>query len=144
MVGPHTAAIGFRAAVNSNGFFSMRWTEVGFYAGRVMKLKGQGKYLTKTHRLGYDVVQVTVWSRPEDGFLPCISEEAVWQVINSPPFTTPLRRQWLPWLIGRMKEERQVRELQCFNCNSGMFYLQPEGLDELVSEGLRKRAITIQ
>lgn len=144
VVGPHTAALAFRAAMNVSSPASITLMDVGFWAGRCKKLNGSGKYLTRTHRLGYDQVQVTAWAKPESGFMPCISQEAVWQLINKPPFTTPLKREWMDgWLYDHMVNHRMIRENKNFNCDSGMFLLSPERLDSMVSEGLKMGIIRI-
>jgi hypothetical protein len=43
--------------------------------------------------------------------MPALSEDAVWQILKRDPFTTPLLREWVPWLCREMRERGAVVEL---------------------------------
>lgn len=78
------------------------------------------------------------------GFMPCISEEAVWQEINSTNYTTPLLRDWAKPIYERMRElPRLLKPCQCWGCECGLLDMKDERLDQLVLDLLRQKKITL-
>lgn len=135
---PSTAAVAFRAAMNSNSPVSFRLT--GF--GECGRLSGQGNYHAATHRLEYGMLHVVVWAKPDHGFLPNISEESVWQMLRK-EHTTPLKREWMPFLMRRLRESRMIQDCRSFGCQCGVLFLDTDSLDGIVSKGLRGKEIAI-
>ena len=52
--------------------------------------------------------------------MPVMTEEAVWQFLQSDQFTTPLLREWVPWLYSQMKEREVIIELTQSGCQAGI------------------------
>ncbi len=77
------------------------------------------------------------------GFMPVMTEETVWQLLQKDPFTTPLLREWMPWLYARMKERGSIVELNQNGCRAGLLLADSDTLDALVSEGIQKGLLGI-
>ena len=87
-------------------------------------------------RLGYGLWHVLCIAKRE-GFLPIISDETVWQLLQSDRFTTPLLRAWVPWVCREIKRKGILVELNQSGCQAGLIQADNEALDELVSTGVR-------
>jgi hypothetical protein len=68
-------------------------------------------YSTETHRLQYGLAHALFTTRTP-GFLKSISEESLWQELNSPRFTTPLLRSWMPWVTRELMERNLLVEAE--------------------------------
>ncbi len=77
------------------------------------------------------------------GFMPVLTQEALWQHLQSSQFTTPLLREWTPWLYEQMKNRRIIVQLAQSGCQAGLLLAENDALDALVSEGLRQGHLTI-
>jgi hypothetical protein len=142
IVASHTAATAFRAAMNTSSAVEFRCEGFeGYYVRKPKKLRGQGMYNTATHRLGYDMVQVTVWAK-DSGFLACISDEGLWQTLRR-ECTTPIKRDWIPWIRNRLEECRGLKKCYAANCKCGVLLAGTTKLDEIVSRGLEGREIYV-
>jgi len=142
VVGPHTAALAFRASMNTSSAVEFRPDGFdGYNVYKVKKLSGAGRYATATHRLGYDMLQVTVWAK-DAGFLPCISDEGLWQTLRK-ECTTPIKRDWIPWIRQRLEEARALRRCHAVNCKCGLLIADTGVLDAIVSRGLEGREIYV-
>jgi hypothetical protein len=93
-------------------------------------------------KLGYGLWHVLCIAKRE-GFLPVVSEETVWQLLQSDRFTTPLLRAWVPWLCREMKRKGILVELNQSGGQAGLIQADNETLDELVSTGVRQRQLAI-
>ena len=146
VAGPQTAVKSFAAALNENcklkvnvdGFEIVdadgsaepvhRWRDFE-------RVSGQGKYKCTMHRLGYNYVQCT--ARLKDPRLtPSLTEEVLWSQLRSNRFTTPLLKDWVPWLMRAMLAAGHLQKLPAFQCQPGFLTLDDAGLDGLVSQGI--------
>jgi hypothetical protein len=75
--------------------------------------------------------------------MPCVTEESLWQKLRSPLFTTPLLREWVPWLMQNLIADGLLIKLPSFQCNPGLLTVDNAGLDELVSRGVGTGALNI-
>jgi len=103
---------------------------------------GSDGYATYTHKLGYGMVHAMFITRSK-GFLPVVTEESLWQELKSERFTTPLIREWMPYLEERLRAADRLENANCFNCHCGFLSATTKALDEVVSEGLQQRLISI-
>lgn len=78
-----------------------------------------------------------------DGFMPIVTDETVWQLLQSNRFTTPLLREWVPWLQQEMRKRKVIVELTQTGCQAGLMLADNETLDAMVSKGIKKRQLTI-
>ena len=75
--------------------------------------------------------------------MPVMTEEAFWQHLQSDQFTTPLLREWVPWLHQKMKEREVIVELKQSGCQAGLSLANNDVLDELGERGHQERQLTI-
>jgi hypothetical protein len=78
-----------------------------------------------------------------EGFLPILDEDTLWQELRDVRFTTPLLREWVPWLMERMRAERLLVPLEQAGCKAGWLRATTEQLDELVSHGVKGGALKL-
>src|SRR5205823_2783110 len=93
-------------------------------------------------RLGYNTWHMLAVSRRE-GFMPVLSEVALYLALRQPTINTPFLRDWLPWLTTRLMEEKLLVILDGFQTQSAMLLASNQPLDDLVSMGLRNGDISI-
>ena len=72
-----------------------------------------------------------------------VTDETIWQELTDPRFTTPVLRDWVPYISQEMRERDILEEAHVFNCNCGIMSATTKDLDEIVTEGLRSGAIHI-
>lgn len=149
VAGPQTAVKSLMAALNQN--IKLEVTVWGGDASdgsplprysRFTRMGSQGTYQIATHRLGFNSVHATAVLK-HDALLPALTPEAVWNALSSRQFTTPVLREWVPWLMQQMKSEGNLVELPAFQCRPGLLRLDDAGLDELVTRGLKQGDLTI-
>jgi hypothetical protein len=93
-------------------------------------------YRVFRHKLGlYGLWQILAVAEVE-GLLPAATEEALWQHLQTERFTTPLAREWAPWLAGQMREKRQLVDCDGFGCQAAVLGATTAQLDALVEEGI--------
>ena len=93
-------------------------------------------YRTEWHRLEYGSAHALFITKVP-GFLLSTDEEAVWQELNTDRFTTPLVREWMPWLMKALAEKKFLVEAECYRCKCGELTCTTEALDEIVGEGIK-------
>jgi hypothetical protein len=108
-------------------------------AGLVRCPDGYRVYRTK---LNYGLWHVLCLAR-RAGFLPVLTEDAVWQLLRAEPFTTPLLRVWVPWLCQEMQRRQTLVPLTQSGCQAGLFLADHDTLDALVGEGIQQGHLAI-
>jgi hypothetical protein len=103
---------------------------------------GNDGYKLYVHKLEYGLVHALFVSK-EPGFLPILTPEALWEELNDTRFTTPILREWMPYLEARLREKSLLEEAWCFRCNAGWLSASSHNLDQIVSEGLQTGQISI-
>jgi hypothetical protein len=78
-----------------------------------------------------------------DGLMPVMTEASLWRLLQGDHFTTPLLQGWIPWLYKEMKATGAIVELKQAGCNAGLLLADSDGLDKLVSRGIRQRRLRI-
>jgi hypothetical protein len=99
-------------------------------------------YQVRTHRLGYGLVHALFLTRMP-GFMKVVTPESLWRELAGARFTTPVLREWVPFLEGRLREEERLEDAHGFNCRCGVLTATTTKLDEIVSEGLAQRSLLI-
>jgi hypothetical protein len=138
VVGPETSVKALTAGLRSSGKDQKRIdysAQVGNVNGTHLAKCPDGYRIYRT-KLAYGLWHVLCLARRE-GFLPILTEETVWQLLQKDPFTTPLLRGWIPWLYGKMKGRGAIIELTQSGCQAGLLLADNDTLDALVSEGIR-------
>ena len=104
IIGPETSVKALTAGLRASGKAQQRIdyaVEVGDVNCANLVKSPDGYRLQRT-KLDYGLWHVLCISR-RDGFMPVLTEETVWQELQSERFTTPLLREWMPWLYWEMK-----------------------------------------
>lgn len=114
------------AAVNSGGSIPCYWRASGLNILRPSQAGDQYRYprnpgnmLTVSadgydihkHRLGFGEEHRFFVSR-KPCFMPVASDEAVWQELKGSNYTTPLLREWLPYLVAELKSRSLLVECE--------------------------------
>jgi hypothetical protein len=102
-------------------------------------------YRSSSVNLGHKTCQLVMISR-RDGFMPCLSPEAVWQELNSSRYTTPVLESWCPWLMEKMREnywEKRIEKAEAWGCAPAIMNLTDEQLDSLVVSGIKSGELGI-
>jgi hypothetical protein len=99
-------------------------------------------YATEVHRLSYGLAHALFKARTP-GLLVSLAEEALWQELNTTRFTTPLLREWMPWLTNQLLDHGLLVEADCHRCRCGVLPATTADLDAVVSRGLQEGHITI-
>lgn len=92
-------------------------------------------YRIQRARLAKETFQAVAVSR-DAAFLPCASEEAIWSILASDRFTTPILKDWTTWLIRQFRRELLLTTCTNFNMDAATFNLTGDDLDTLVSKGV--------
>ena len=102
----------------------------------------EGGYACYKHKLGYGQSHALFVTR-EQGFLPVVSEESLWQELNDVRFTTPILRAWMPYIEAQLREQELLDDARVFNCRCGFLTAHTGNLDEIVESGLKAGDILI-
>jgi hypothetical protein len=140
--GGQTEVKAWRAAVWDNRDYSFVYSpQLG--VGREALAKADAGYNVWTKALGHHLYQLVAIARTP-GLLTCIDEEGVWAFLKE-HVTTPVQREWVPWLMGRLREEERLRALACSGfINAGYIACDDEHVDGLVTEGLKSGKLRIR
>lgn len=144
VVAPETSVRALTAGLRSSGKDQKRIEyacQVGQIAGACLTKCPEG-YRSYRTRLGYGLWHV-LYLANRDGFMPVMTEEALWQHLQGNQFTTPLLRDWMPWLAQKLKERELLVELKQSGCQAGLLIVDSDALDALVSEGIIQGRLTI-
>lgn len=99
-------------------------------------------YNVYTHKIGYGMAHALFVTRMQ-GFMKVITPESLWQELNTVRFTTPILREWIPYVEKTLRENERLENAHTFNCECGVLSVSTKALDEVVSEGLKRREIII-
>lgn len=77
------------------------------------------------------------------GFMMVVTADSLWRELNTTRFTTPLLKEWVPYIEKRLRTDNLLEEAHVFNCTCGILSATTSKLDEIVTDGLKKRHITI-
>jgi hypothetical protein len=99
-------------------------------------------YVTHVHKLDYGMAHALIMTKAP-GFMKIVTDETIWQELTDTRFTTPVLRDWVPYINERMRYLEILEEAHCFNCNCGYMSATTQQLDDIVTEGLRSGAIRI-
>lgn len=101
------------------------------------------RYNVHRHRLGFDQWHMLALAA-DPHLMPSYSQRALWEQISSTRFTTPVLRDWTPWIAAELLRRDRLQRLECWRCDSALLMLDTEELDEIVSLGLRTRKLTMK
>jgi hypothetical protein len=101
-------------------------------------------YSLWVERLDFGKVHCTVISKDQN-LIMYVSPESVWARLNdSEHFETPLLREWMPYVTGKLIAKTYLRECRCYRANAAILDIKKrEHLDEIVTSGLKDGYISI-
>ena len=99
-------------------------------------------YQVFTHKLGYGMAHALFMTRMP-GFMKVVTEESLWQELNSPRFTTPVLREWIPYIESTLRFEDRLEDAHVFGCRCGVLTATTQSLDKIVTEGLQQQELII-
>lgn len=134
---------GAKAVVMAGGVKVNQPSREEYYAHSPGKLTPSADgYQTFTHKLAYGRAHALFLTR-SDGFMKVVTSDSLWQELNHVRFTTPLLKEWMPYLEKALREEDLLEEAHVFNCSCGVLSASTRHLDDIVSRGLRDGHIGI-
>lgn len=152
IVAPGVAAKAFGAALNGRTAVHLEHSGLELFGGpsgkdRPSFMPGwlrplECRYRRTLVRFGFDWVHAA-WLAKDPNFLPSVDPESLWKALNRPEYTTPLLREWLPYVTGRLVEARGLKYLWGQGTRCGLLTATVKQLDQAVSEGLRSGALAI-
>lgn len=95
-----------------------------------------GGYRQYRHYLGHGTWHYLLVAKKK-GLLTSLSDDALWNELQSDRYTTPLLKAWMPTLRSIMAREGQLTKCLCVDCDAGILDCSPEKLDSIVEDGLR-------
>ncbi len=72
------------------------------------------------------------------GLMPNMSDDHLWSELSGPRYTTPLLRDWIPWLKETMAQGGGIVVANGFESTVGVLKTEPEELDALVTLGVKE------
>lgn len=100
-------------------------------------------YAMYMERLEHGLVHAVFITR-DPGFIVYLDPESLWQKLKTDAFTTPLLREWMPWLTQQLIARNMLSECKCMRCNSAMLSIANEKvLDKVVCHGIQSGALVI-
>ena len=144
VVGSETSVKALTAGLRSSGKDQKR-IEYTVHLGTVneaLLTKCPDGYRVYRTKLDYGLWHILCLAKRE-GFLPVVSDETVWQMLQSHRFTTPLIREWIPWLCKEMTKKGIIAPLTQCGCQAGLMLADNDILDDLVSNGTRNGHLVI-
>lgn len=147
---PGTTVKGIRACLNSNrkvrlSSISMK---LGLPGDKYPALKPEsftvrdGGYSCCARPLGFGQFHAAFISRSA-GFMTNASDEAVWQEVNMPRFTTPVLKEWMPYVRRILEENKLLTSLYGFQVNTARMKAKTKDLDEIIIRGIRNGVLKI-
>ena len=144
VVGAETSVKALTAGLRSSGKDQKRieYTSHVGSVNRINLIKSVAGYRVHRTKLAYGLWHVLCLAQRE-GFMPIMTEASLWQQLQGDKFTTPLLKEWVPWMYTEMKKCGMIVELTQVGCQAGVLLADTEALDSLVCEGIQKRHLSI-
>ena len=145
VIGPETSVKALTAGLRASGNDQKRIeysASVESVEGRSLSRCSDGYRVYRT-KLDYDQWHVLFLAK-RVGFMPVMTDDALWRHLQGEEFTTPLLRDWVPWLKTAMQRRELLVCLEQSGCQAGIVLAENADLDELVSQGLKKGDLTIR
>jgi hypothetical protein len=143
-VGPETAVKAFAAGLRSSDKDQERIeysVDIEGFTRTALRKCPDGYRLWRS-KLDYGLWHVLCLAQ-RNGFMPVLNEAALWQHLQTGPFTTPLVRDWAGWLCLELKRRKCIVELEQRGCQAGLVLADDETLDAVVCEGIKEGHLAI-
>jgi hypothetical protein len=134
---------GAKAVASASGIKVNRPGQEDYYAhtpGR-LTISAEG-YQCLTHKLGYGLAHALFMTR-SPGFMKVVTSESLWKELKAIRFTTPLLKEWVPYIESELRSQERLEDAHVFNCKCGILTATSAKLDEIVGLGLEQRSLII-
>lgn len=132
-----------KATITASG---MKLVKPGYYGEKSignMRISNEpAGYDCHIHKLGMNLAQCMMISRAE-GFMVNVTETALWNQIKDTRFTTPVLRDWLPYIKRELERRGLLNWCWIHDCKCATLTANVEHLDDIVKKGLNRREIEI-
>lgn len=85
---------------------------------------------------GMRLLHAVAWEKSDDSLLLDDSEDSLWGILRSDRFTTPVLREWVPWIRQRLVDRNGLNPLACWNCQVARLVIPDNAMDRIVSAGV--------
>jgi len=148
VIGDASAIRGMGAVLGGKGDRAIAMTGLQVTDGQVQTAlytctRIEEGYRRHVHRLGLGMAHAVFVGR-DPRFLPNSHHEALWHVLMGTRYTTPMLRDWVPEIVGRLKAEGLLRPTMNFRCRCGLLTAKPEQLDQIVAAAVRSRSVAFR
>lgn len=143
--GPDTAVKSVRATLYQPDVQAQFALDLGDTTERMVRAFCGGRpasYTAAVAKLAPGVIHLVAVARLP-GLLPNLSDDHLWAELSGPRYTTPLLRSWTGWLKTAMAESGGIVVAQGYAASVGVLKMEPEALDDLVSQGVRDRHLAL-
>ena len=136
-------SFGAKSSASGSGVKVKQPSQEDYYAHTPghMQISPEG-YQCFTHKIGYGMAHALFVTR-SPGFMKVVTLESLWQELNDIRFTTPILKEWIPYLDDQLRATERLEEAHVFNCRCGILSATTAKLDEIVEYGLSRRNLII-
>ena len=135
VAGPSSAVKAVAAGLNSDAKATYKPEDMdGLYSWRDVRRPKETKFRIYRTKLGECNVWHMLAIADTVGLIPNFNEEAFWRYLTSEEITTPILREWVPYLLHRMS--RHLILLDSFGCDAVIVPPCQNVIDQYVSEGV--------
>ncbi len=139
VIGPETSVKALTAGLRSSGKDQKRIeysASVGCVESRDLGRCSDGYRVYRT-KLDYDQWHL-LFPAKRAGFMPVLTDEALWRHLQGEQFTTPLLREWISWLKTALQRRELLVRLDQSGCPAGVI---PSSSTPNGGFGLRRRLV---
>lgn len=142
--GPHTSILALHACLYGGAANPTFRANGGPFEWSKIEHNAAG-YVTRKQKLAgcYGWYQMVMLAKTP-GLMPVVDDAALWREFKSDRYTTPILRQWVPFLRETLIEGGKLEMLDCFQCRAGLLRVSPEDLDTAVCAGVEFGALEIE
>lgn len=145
--GPDTAAKALRATlyqpdIDAGFILHLPDTSAEILRARIAFDGKAVGYSAAVAKLAHGVVHLVALAKIP-GLMPNMGDDHLWSELSGPRYTTPLLRSWIPWLKEAMGKGGGIVMAKGFQATVGVLKTEPGDLDEIVSDGVKDRYLTM-
>jgi hypothetical protein len=107
----------------------------------ILHLSAEG-YIIYSSKLGYGLAHCLLVTKTP-GFMMVANDDTLWTELKSSRFTTPLLREWVPYIATKLREIGRLYDAYTLNCQCGALTVTTQKLDEIVIAGITSGEIAI-
>ncbi len=99
-------------------------------------------YSIWSHKIGYGLAHALIVTKTP-GFMMVVTEGTLWLELCTTRFTTPILREWMPYIEKQLRACSRLADAHTFNCQCGVMTASTKKLDDIVIAGLTTGDIVI-